>query len=88
MCFLWQYSGIAFFKVIAYNKVRNKQENKKRKGTNNMFKVMMNDEATMDEVLVKEFETLTEAKDFITDCENIDFQEYGEVVDELWIEET
>ena len=53
-----------------------------------MFKVMMYDEATMDEVLVKEFETLTEAKDFITDCENIDFQEYGKVVDELWIEET
>ena len=29
-CFLLQHSGIAFFKVIAYNKVRNKQENKKK----------------------------------------------------------
>lgn len=53
-----------------------------------MFKVMMMDEMVMDDVVVREFKTLEEAKDFITDCENIDFQEYGEVVDELWIEET
>lgn len=52
-----------------------------------MFKVYMMDEATFDEVCVTTFETLAEAKAYITECETKDVAMYGKVIDELWIEE-
>ena len=48
---------------------------------------MMMDEMVMDDVVVKEFETLKEAEDFLQDCEDSEIEAYGETLDDLWIEE-
>ena len=52
-----------------------------------MFEVYMMDEATLNEVCVAAFGTLAEAEAYITKSEANDVMLYGEIVDELWIEE-
>lgn len=52
-----------------------------------MFRVMMNSELVVGEVVLKAFETLKEAEDFLADCKYKEIEAYGEVEDEFWIEE-
>lgn len=52
-----------------------------------MFNVCMFDEATWDDVVVASFASEAEAEAYIAECNAEDVAEFGEVLDDLWIEE-
>lgn len=52
-----------------------------------MFNVCMFDEFTWDDAVVASFASKAEAEAYIAECNADDVAEFGEVLDDLWIEE-
>lgn len=52
-----------------------------------MFRVYMFDDAVVDDVVVAIFDTEAEAEAYVAECNADDIAEFGEIMDDLWIEE-